>query len=353
MTDHRRAGTGPTATGSFRRHRVAVLTRHAHVLSGGAAAHDVTAATRAELHAAVGGPDGLTDWLGTLLQAFARLADAPTDRTARREVVAAATTLADRVNGLDRALERLQEEARRRVSDQAERLNTRLVAVAAVNRRIRTGTPGHRATDTAPLDVEGALSEIVELAGAVVTREPDGRHRIGVDGHVLVADATAWPVAVIVRASAPGGLGLGPRLVVRRAQGGAIRIGGGTIGGGLEVANRVVPEEHDHLLGPVTALTAQMNRIHRAGVGIDGVGGLDLFAPGDDPAELVVAPEILARPERLAAAAPGEGDHGAGNARRLAGLARPTDGPAADLAGAVEALAARRAASADRARADR
>ncbi|MFV0259296.1 MAG: FlgK family flagellar hook-associated protein [Acidimicrobiales bacterium] len=350
--DGHRTGGSAEAAGSFHRLRESVLSGHAATLTSAAAAHDVAAAAHAEIIAAVGGsaPGGVLDRLRSVFTAFAHLADAPTDRSARREVTTAATVLAERINHVDEALERCRREAATVASDQLEHLNAQLVRVAAANRTIRTGAPGDRSTDADPDDVDRALGELVDRADVMITREADGRHRIVLDDHPLVADATAWPLAMVERPGAPA-----PelRLVVRRHRGRAVRIADGTIGGAIEVAGRVVPDERRRLQQVVAALVAEVNEIHRAGVALDGSTGRDLFTPGPEPLGLRLAPDIAARPERLAAAGPGEDRHGARTARLLAGLAEAADGPLITVTEAIDGLQGRRQAAAGRARATR
>lgn len=268
---------------------------------------------------------GLTAALGELYDAFADLAatstpGAPIEREGVRTAAAAAV---DTIHRLDGQLRQQQSDVDGGIRALLPEVNRLVQQINALNEeivRIEINTPANDLRDQMELLIRD-LSELVD-----VNTFPDAQGRLTVtltNGLPLVEGGWARQLVAVPDPANP----FSPAFVQVRYQDGAndvdvtSDIGGGRLGGLLRARDTLIPAAIRSLDTVAYNLTAEVNRIHNLGVGLNGASG-DFFLalPGVEDAarDIDLDPAIVASSDAIAAGlttAPGDNQ----NALALAG----------------------------------
>lgn len=298
-------GGGVTAGGP-RRYASELLAGRERVSQGASGRSGARAAALGDLEARIATTGaGVDEQLGHLWAGLQRVAAMPSDSLVRDAAVAAARALADSIRARADAVARARAEADARIRDGAGQATTLAGQIADANRALAAGD------DPAIRDRrDTAARDLAALVGGEGRIDADGQMRwVLPDGGVLVdgdhaAKLVASPDPVTGYASLALVDGSHRRDVTAA-------IDGGALGGELTFRDVDGARTAADLDAFAFDLTTAVNGVHRAGAGLDGVVGRDLFAaqPGvaGAAARMAVDPAVDADPRKLAAAAPGTG----------------------------------------------
>jgi flagellar hook-associated protein 1 FlgK len=270
-----------------------------------------------------GGSFPVAKGLNELSTSWAKLAQTPSDPSARAAVLASAEALATRVTDASKALGQASADAASKAAEIASGVNEKLSQIASLNGKIAAATgAGESAGDLR--DKRDLLArEVAEQTGASAVEDASGSLTVLAGGVSLVEGNRA--------ASLEAGLDASGALVVsaRRGAGPASALKGELMGGALGGLQQAHAKDIAPLRASLNQIAADVaaafNAEHAAGVGLDGTGGRALFAfdpASPDPASSFrVDPAVAGKPEALAASASAGASGDGSVALRLADLA--------------------------------
>lgn len=193
------------------------------------------------------------------------------------------------------------------LSAQIDRVNQLGRKIAEMNARIVAAEVGGEQANDFRDQRDLAIRELSELVDVNVLPQRNGTVSVEIAGRYnLVQEDFAATLETVPDPANAGLLAVeyvgvtGQRVDITR------RLDEGTLGGLLDVRDRIIAEQLQQLDQLAFSFAEEVNAIHRAGFGLDGVGGRDLFTPpggvADAAANLTVDPAITADPLLIAAA---------------------------------------------------
>lgn len=283
---------------------------------------DALASATTDLERRLTDGDALPGRLSALFSGFLALQGAPTDTTLRGEVVGRAESLAKTFGQAAGAIEAAQGDADQRLVDRATEATRLAGQIAKLNHAIATSA------DPVLVDQrEQAGRQLASLTGADARIDADGMMRVTVGGGESIVDGTRASTFAAVRDPARGG-----HVRVDVVDGSHTRdvtsLVGGAMGADVTFRDQTAATAAADLDQLAFDLASQVNAAHRAGAGLDGVSGRDLFvapaAVAGAARALAVDPTVAADPRTLAAGAAGAGPGDATVAASIGALASAT-----------------------------
>ncbi|GAB4214695.1 MAG: flagellar hook-associated protein FlgK [Rhodoferax sp.] len=227
-----------------------------------------------------GGTDGLGASVNDMLNAFADVASAPTDLTARTVALTRVNETALRMRNTATSLDDLQLSLTQEMDNKVGEINNMATSIASVNEKIARAT-GNGQTPNDLLDQRDQLiRDLNKLVQTTQIPADDGTVGVFIGGsQALVLGRNA---AQLTLTNNDFGDPLSRRLnLVRNGQTVELNqdtLGGGEIPGLLRFQNNDMIEARN-LLGRYTlAIATSMNAQHKLGLDLDGAVGTDLFS---------------------------------------------------------------------------
>jgi flagellar hook-associated protein 1 FlgK len=257
-----------------------------------------------ESSAATLGDGSLSSALDSFYASWRSLTADASDPAMRAQVVSASDQLATRVReaaaGLDTARTNIDTE----IQDDVTGVNSLLDKVGALNRSIAMSEVNGSEASELRDQRDTAARSLAESVGATAITDKSGGMRILVGGVSLVQDGNVRHLATSTDA-------VTGKLQIAVTDGARTRIDtrldSGQIGGLLDVRDNALTQATNELDGFAYDLATAVNTVHKAGVGLDGIGNRNLFDPPaavtGAAASLSVAAAVDANPSCLAAAA--------------------------------------------------
>lgn len=217
--------------------------------------------------------------LDRFFAALRTLQTSPADGQLRTDVFAEAQNVVESFNVASTTIAKERQQADDTLKSAVSRANTLLQEVATLNQSIRQTLADGREPNDDMDRRDVVLAELAEHIDISVVDPGDGSLTVLLGGGrslVQGADATTISTAPdpargglsSVRVTDPSGL----------ASEVTDEIGGGRIGGLLELRDGIVAETGDRLDRLAFDFATAFNTVHRAGFGTDGVSGRDFFA---------------------------------------------------------------------------
>jgi len=214
-----------------------------------------------EVEALFGEPDGFS--LGAQLDGFfgavSGLSTSPADPILRTGVVSSAAQLASQFNQLVGGLGTVRGDTAREVAIRVEEVNQLAREISALNAEIAS----LEATGVTPNDLadrrDAAVRELAQLVDVETRDEPGGALRVLVGGSTLVSATRVHRLES--RLAGDGSV----ELSIRGAEG-QVAVGGGVLGGLVQVANSSLGELEQRLDRAARHLIAEVNRVHSTGI---------------------------------------------------------------------------------------
>jgi flagellar hook-associated protein 1 len=242
------------------------------------------------------GNGGISSALGEMFDSFNALASTPTLPSAREDVVAKCTALADAITGRATDLVKAQQEIDAQLSDTITTINDLASEVAECNKALGGVDNTSAAADI--LDQrDTAVTRLAELCGAVGIPQANGTMDLVIGGARLVQGDHAEPLTLVTDATRPD-----LHQVALRGQTNPAGLSG-TVGGMLQARDGNISAYLDQLNTLTTSLQSVVNVQHTAGFDLQGNAGVALFTctPGSPALTLKLQPSIAADPRLLAA----------------------------------------------------
>ncbi|MEM7219898.1 MAG: flagellar hook-associated protein FlgK [Pseudomonadota bacterium] len=231
--------------------------------------------------------NGVAGGLREFYNALQAVADDPSSLPARQVLLGDASSLADRVQSLDRRFDNLERFTADRIRATAAEINGLTETIATLNLGIVNAGAGTGGSPNDLLDQRDlALRQLSQLVSVNATETSAGALNVFLDdGQALVIDTQSRELSV---APAEYG-GVGVDVLVADAGGNGVvanGISGGEIGGLLNTQAEVLDPARSRLGRLMLGLADAVNDLQRQGFDLEGNYGVNLFRTGD--------PEIIA-----------------------------------------------------------
>lgn len=245
---------------------------------------------------------GLRSDIQALFTSFSALSASPNDTAARAVVLSKADTLARRFNQTATGLSDLREDLAGRAKSMADQVNGLTARIASLNRDIITAeSGGDVAADLR--DQQGELvRELSEIVEVNVLSNSDGM--IVLSAGVALVDGKNH-ASLNVEVTASGSM----EIQAVRPSGAAVdmtgKLDGGALAGVLHARDVDIVSVIESLDTLAFDLASAVNGQHSVGVGLDGVGGRDLFsvtAPPGTAYAISLDVAVAGNPDAVAAA---------------------------------------------------
>ncbi len=212
--------------------------------------------------------------------------------------VSLANTFRESVERLNTTRVTLDDGIRTRV----EEINGLAVQIAEYNRQITVGLAEGRAPNDLLDRRDVLLERLAELTGGMPANSGGGYLSVYLDGRPLVQGGAAYRLSVTA--------GAGGMEVRTSYDDTLVNVEKGEIGGLLYARDTAIPGYLNDLDSLASTLVAEVNALHQAGFGLDGVSGRDFFLAGTSAGDIALDPAIMAEVRAMAAGAadaPGDG----------------------------------------------
>ncbi len=243
------------------------------------------------------GSSGMLPLLSDFFNSFHALSTDPTSLNYRQEVLTNASKLADFFNSRATSLADIRTRIDGSLSDDVSQANTLVDQIAALSQRIievEVSQPANELRDQRSVLVQ-KLSEIVD----VHELESHGNYQLTIGGNrPLVYNGTATHLTTAKNASGLTEIMLGVNDITSE-------IGGGRLGGRLELRDQNIPQYLGALDQLAFELTQNVNAIHSTAYDLNGNMGNNFFTPLTGVAgaaqAIAVDPLVAGDPRNLAA----------------------------------------------------
>ena len=277
-----------------------------------------------EANLAEGADGGLAASMSQFFDDWAALESDPSSTAARQQLLARGQILAQRFNSSADQLDTEQSNAESRVVQRVARANILAGQIAALNAQVvRLEASGGRANDLRANRTQ-MLEELAEIGPVNSEDQADGSVRVFFANHILVQNDDARTLSV----AADPVTGFSQ---VHIAQGSATfnissAINGGRLGADLDVRDNVTVGLLNSLDNLAFTLSTQVNTLHAAGFGLDGLTARNFFGPlaaaGGAAQAIALDAAVVGVPDAIAAASTAAGAPGDNtNAAALSALA--------------------------------
>jgi len=274
---------------------------------------------------------GLGSSLNTLFSAFSAVSAAPTDLTARADLLGKAQDFAGQVSTTAAQLQGFRSELFTQARDLTGQINSKLDSIAELSGKINQA----EALGDQPADLEdkrdAALSDLAQMVEIHTYTDGNGQLVVQGPGVTLMQGDVARHLTMDVGSD-------GSARVLAQTSGGAGSditsfLQAGQLSGILQVRDTDIVEMQSDLDKFAFNVANQVNAVHAAGFGLDGQSGRALFDISGTEAgaasSLAVNAGVLDHPEFIAASSSASELPGNGNQATL--LARVADTPIAAL----------------------
>ena len=267
---------------------------------------------------------GLAAAMSQFFDDWAALESNPSSPAARQQLLARGQNLVQHFNSSAEQLTNEQNNAEARVVQRVARANILAGQVATLNAQIvRLGSSGARANDLRANRTQ-ILEELAEIGPVRMEDQADGSARVLFGNHILVEADDARTLSV-----APDPItGFSQ---VHISQGSSTfnitgSINSGSLGADVNVRDAVTVGLLASLDDLAFTLSTQVNTIHAAGFGLDGLSGRNFFgvlgAPGGAAQAIAIDAAVAGTPDAVAAATTAAGVPGDNtNAAAISALA--------------------------------
>ncbi len=272
----------------------------------------------------------LSDQLNQFFNAFDDLANEPADLATRQVVLQRADQVAGSLRSQADLLSNARTDEVGRITQVAAEINRLAESIASLNVQVKAGSIGGQSPNSLIGTRNEQIDRLAELIDIKVTNGSNNEVTIDLDGMMLVSGDLSGKIAVssvVDPALTPLGL---TRIAITTPGGRELSVDSGSLGGHLANANAGIPDMMADLNAFAIDFVDQVNTLHRAGFGQDGVDGRDLFSQAlPTAASVQVHTDLIDRPDRLGAAQNATASLDGSVAAQLAALGSSASGPVA------------------------
>jgi flagellar hook-associated protein 1 FlgK len=265
------------------------------------------------------GTTGINSALDNFRKAWSDLVNSPDQSAARSQVLASSSTLAEAIRSQAAMLAGEDKDARLRVLDGVDKLNTIASEMASLNEKIQVASFDGTVNNTMLDRRDQLMLELSQVAGTEATIQANGTVQVTLGGLNLVSGNTAATLSVSAGIN-PDGTGTGAPIGFELSVGGTVvgspTIATGTLGGLTRSVDTTLKALRDDLDTIATTFADTVNGRQAGAFDQDGNAGEAMFSytAGNAAATLTVT---LTDPRKVAASSVGGGVLNTDNARWL------------------------------------
>ena len=274
-----------------------------------------------ELIVAEPSESGLRAALDGFWQSLEDLAQTPESDAARSVVRQQAVALTDLFRSTYGQLDELRSSVDQDIRTKVGEINVLASQVAALNVQItKAESMGNQANDLKD-QRDLAINKLSKMVNLTVGAGPMGTVSLSIQGATLVELGTFRAMR-----AEPDAANNGMVRITWETSGADVGLTGGELKGLLEIRDGDLGRYMADLNTLASGLATEINTVHRAGYGLDGLSNRDFFAANDgsatvDARNIAVSPGVAANPQWIAAAsvanAPGDGSNALKMAAKL------------------------------------
>jgi flagellar hook-associated protein 1 FlgK len=246
--------------------------------------------------------------IGTALDNFQaavqNLTTNPNDTATRQAILANASNLSTAFQNANAQIEQARQDSNLRVTQGVEAVNTRLTQIGKIGTQIQQAElSGTEASDLRD-QRDQLITEVASYVPVTVLDQGNGAISLMLGGaHQLVSpDGQVGPLSAAVGADG--------NLTIQKQVAGSMvdvtaQVNGGSIGGDLKARTGALADVQKKLDQLAYDTAGAYNNVHRAGIGLDGTTGNNLFAEQATvtgaAAAFAVSDDVAGQPEKIAA----------------------------------------------------
>ena len=252
---------------------------------------------------------GLSKVINDFFAAWNDLAQEPESEYARNLVVDKATVLSDNFQRIDGNLQSLKDQIVPEAKLQVNEINQKLHLLQKINQQIRT-----QANPDLLDQRDKVLDQLSTKLNLQIKEKADGEVNVYSDGILLVS----YDVMNELKLESVDTEN-GPNLQIKLANGNhVLTVDNGELSSLLETYNDVIPQYKARLDRLASGIANEVNKIHRQGENLNGIGGLDFFESDiKGMADFKVNQAIVNDPSLVASRRPGEAEGSGSIAREI------------------------------------
>jgi len=249
----------------------------------------------------------LSDILAQFWDGWQELANNPESKGTREVVLQRGAALASTLNRLDSSLQEAQVNLSKTISSKVKEINDLAQQIANLNAQIpQIGKDANELLDKRDL----LIDRLAKMVNITSNEEKNGQISIFIEGQALVSgdnyinlSVNHKPLALVSLANtaqtSPASQDSATRNILWE-DGSSVNISSGELKGLLQVQNVTVPDFLSRLDSLASSLITEVNALHAAGYGVDGVT-LRNFFDGANASDIAVKTEIVEDPSKIAA----------------------------------------------------
>jgi flagellar hook-associated protein 1 FlgK len=229
----------------------------------------------AEIETFFGEPndEGLGNVLNKFWTSWLDLSNNPESQAARSAVVSQANTLVNSFHTLDRQLLEMRMSANMDVADRVTQINQIARQIANLNRQIVNEELGQQKANDLRDQRDYLIDGLAKVVDVTTADKANGSTTVYISGLAIVENADTFELQTVTNSSEKQAA----YDIVWQNTKTKVKITGGELHGILEARDAVIPEYQKQLDQLAGTIIRRVNALHRAGIGLSGVGGLNFF----------------------------------------------------------------------------
>ncbi len=262
---------------TLRRARQTFLRVQTHICLGACGRWQSAAGALRQLEAlpAPGSGEGLSALLDDFWNAWQELAARPEDVGLRRSLLSAAGALVDSFNDCAGRLRSVRLATDTAIASRTTEVNDLAKQVAEHNRRLSLALAERRPSNDLYHSRDMLLDRLAELVGAIAVGSEGPHLIVYLNGRPLIQGSTAHSLSLTTTDG---------RMEVHSSSEDALpQISNGEIAGLLHARDTALPSHLDQLDLLAGTLATEVNSLHQAGFGLDGLTGCNFFLVSSPP----------------------------------------------------------------------
>jgi len=247
--------------------------------------------------------ESLGDVLDQFWNSWLDLSNNPESSAARQAVISQANRLTNAFHTLNRQFDAVRISADTDVTGRVQQINEIAHQIANLNRMVTSEeVGGDRANDLRD-QRDKLIDDLSGLVDVTVAEKANGSTTVYISGLAIVENADTFELETRVNSSGE----YTRQEIFWKNTKTAVKITGGELKGLLDTRDVIIPRYMKQLDDLARTIVDQVNTVHRAGMGLDGVSGLNFFnGTYATAATIQIEQNIISDPTLIAASQSGE-----------------------------------------------
>jgi flagellar hook-associated protein 1 FlgK len=217
--------------------------------------------------------ESLGDVLNKFWSSWLDLSNNPESPAARSAVVAQSNTLTKSFHSLDQQMRDLRSTANKDVAARVGEINQTAAEIANINRLVVSSELGSQKANDLRDQRDYLIDNLSKVVDVTTREKANGSVTVYISGLAIVENSDTFQLDTVVNAS---GRQAKYDIIWKNTET-TVKITGGELKGLLDTRDVLVPRYLDQLDQLALAIVNEVNQLHRAGTGLDGISGRNFF----------------------------------------------------------------------------